>query len=226
MADNNLDDVLSIFDEPQEKAQDNAENNAQQDETPAENPPAEEAAKPVAPKPGLGKPGMGKPGLGKPGLGKPGLGKPGMTGPRPPVGAAKPAAQPAAAKAPVQPAAAKAPVQPAATKPATPAPAPAFVAAGTPAPGGGTSPLLFVLLALNAILLIVSVLSFVKVNALKNELTQIKLDTDILKARSKVHAGIAYLGNDKRPQRFVMLLDFEKKPGSVEFGNEIMKPFE
>ncbi|MBR4673979.1 MAG: hypothetical protein IKP00_05885 [Victivallales bacterium] len=217
MADNNLDDVLSIFDEPQEKAQENAENNAQQEEAPVENPPAEEVAKPAAPKPGLGKPGMGKPGLGKPGMGKPGLGKPGMTGPRPPVGAAKPAAQPAAAKAPAQPAAAK---------PATPAPAPAFVAAGAPASSGGTSPLLFVLLALNAILLIVSVLSFVKVNALKNELTQIKLDTDTLKARSKVHAGIAYLGNDKRPQRFVMLLDFEKKPGSVEFGNEIMKPFE
>ena len=217
MADNNLDDVLSIFDEPQEKAQENAENSAQQEETPAENPPAEEAVKPVAQKPGLGKPGMGKPGMGKPGMGKPGLGKPGMTGARPTVGAAKPTAQPAAAKAPAQPVAAK---------PAVPAPVPAFVPAGAPAPSGGTSPLLYVLLALNAILLLVTIISFVKVNALKNELTQIKLDTDTLKARSKVHAGIAYLGNDKRPQRFVMLLDFEKKPGSVEFGNEIMKPFE
>ncbi len=91
---------------------------------------------------------------------------------------------------------------------------------------GGTSPLLVVLLVLNAILLIVSSISFAKVNSLKSELKQVKQDTETLMARSKVHAGIAYLGNDKRPQRFVMLLDFEKKPGSVEFGKEIMQPFE
>ena len=213
MADNNLDDVLSIFDEPKENTEDKA-----QEEKSAETLPAEETANPVNQKPVLGKPGMGKPGLGKPGLGKPGLGKPGMTGARPAVGGAKPAPPPAAAKAPAPPVAAK-PASP------TPVAAPAFTSAAAPA-SGGTSPLLFVLLALNVILLLVASLSFVKVNALKNELTQIKLDTDTLKARSKVHAGIAYLGNDKRPQRFVMLLDFEKKPGSVEFGNEIMKPFE
>ena len=207
MADNNLDEVLSIFDEPKENTEDKV-----QEEKPAENQPAEETAKPVNQKPGLG-----KPGLGKPGLGKPGMGKPGMTGARPAVGGAKPAASPAAAKPSAPPVAAK---------PAVPVPAPAFAAAGAPAASGGTSPLLYVLLALNAILLLVTIISFVKVNALKNELTQIKLDTETLKARSKVHAGIAYLGNDKRPQRFVMLLDFEKKPGSVEFGNEIMKPFE
>ena len=141
-----------------------------------------------------------------------------MTGPRPPVGTAKPAPQ----------AAAKAPAQPAAAKPAvavSSAPAPAFTPA-TASASGGTSPLLFVLLALNAILLLVSAISFVKVNALKNELTQIKLDTETLKMRSKVHAGIAYLGNDKRPQRFIMLLDFDKKPGGVEFGPERMVPIE
>ena len=205
MAENDLDDVLSIFDEPKDKAEGQAQAEA----------PAEAPAPAAAPQ----KPAVGKPGFGKPGLGKPGLGKPGMTGSRPPVGAAKPAPQAAAAKAPAQPAAAK----PAVTVnlPSTPS-----AVAAPASSSGGTSPLLFVLLALNVILLLVCAVSLVKVNALNKELTQIKLDTETLKARSKVHAGIAYLGNDKRPQRFIMLLDFDKKPGGVEFGNEKMVPME
>ena len=203
MAENDLDDVLSIFDEPKDKAEGQAQAEA----------PAEVPAQPAAPQ----KPAVGKPGFGKPGFGKPGLGKPGMTGPRPPVGAAKPA-QPAAAKAPAQPAAAKPAVS--VNLPSAPA-----VAAAAPA-SGGTSPLLYVLLVLNAILLIVTALSFVKVNALNKELTQIKLDTETLKKRTKFYAGVAYLGNNKRPQRFIMSLDFDKKPGSVEFGPERMEPIE
>ena len=215
MAENDLDDVLSIFDEPNDKAEEQP-----QAEAPAEEKPAEAPAQAAAPqKPAVGKPGMGKPGMGKPGMGKPGLGKPGMTAPRPPMGAAKPAPQAAAPKAPTQPAVAKPAVA------GGPAPESIFMPATTSATSR-TSPLLFVLLALNAILLIVCAVSFVKVNALNKELTQIKQDTETLIARSKVHAGIAYIGNDKRPQRFIMLLDFDKKPGSVEFGNEKMVPIE
>ena len=217
MAENDLDDVLSIFDEPKDK-----EEGQPQEETPAEEP-----AQAVTPP----KPAPGKPGFGKPGLGKPGLGKPGMTGPRPPMGSGKPVAptpprSPMGTGKPVAPPAPKAPVQQSAPKPTVASgPTPGSLPAAAPV-SGGTSPLLFVLLALNVILLLVCALSFVKVNALNKELTQIKLDTETLKARSKVHAGIAYLGNDKRPQRFIMLLDFDKKPGGVEFGNEKMVPME
>ncbi|MBQ9367292.1 MAG: hypothetical protein IJT83_05880 [Victivallales bacterium] len=202
MAENDLDDVLSIFDEPKDKGEGQPQAEAS----------ADAQAQAAAPQ----KPAAGKPGLGKPGMGKPGLGKPGMTGPRPPVGVAKPAPQATAPKAPAQPAAGKPVVG---VSPAIP---PVVAAPAS----SGTSPLLYVLLALNVILIFVTAFSVAKVNAMKNEITQIKLDTETLKARSKVHAGIAYLGNDKRPQRFVMLLDFEKKPGSVEFGKEIMQPFE
>ena len=215
MAENDLDDVLSIFDEPKDKAE-----GQPQAEAPVEDKPAEASTQAAAPQ----KPAVGKPGFGKPGMGKPGLGKPGMTGPRPPMGAAKPA-PPAAAKPAPPTATPKAPAQPATAKSAV-AVSPAITPAVTAPAASGTSPLLFVLLALNAILLIVTALSFVKVNALKSELTQVKLDTETLIARSKVHAGIAYLGNDKRPQRFIMLLDFDKKPGGVEFGNEKMVPME
>ena len=210
MAENDLDDVLSIFDEPKDKGE-----GQQQAEASAEEKPAEAPAKTAAPQ----KPAPGKPGFGKPGMGKPSLGKPGMTGPRPPVGAAKPAPQAAAAKAPAQPVAAKPAVS--VNLPSAP------VAAASASSSGGTSPLLFVLLALNAILLIVSALSFVKVNALNKELTLVKQDTEKLMKRSQIHAGFTYLGNNKRPQRYIMSLDFDKKPGDVEFGKkERMEPIE
>ena len=91
---------------------------------------------------------------------------------------------------------------------------------------GGTSPLLYVLLVLNVILLVVSALGFVKVNALNKELTLVRQDTETLKKRTKFYAGVAYLGNNKRPQRFIMSLDFDKKPGGIEFGPERMEPIE
>lgn len=196
MPDDKLDDVLSIFDD--EKKEEGSKTESQE----------KQAAPASAGKTGA-RPMGGKPVVGA-GFGK-GAGATGSRGPasqtttRPPAAmGARGAGVPSGGGQP----AAKVPVS------------------ASPANGGASTMLLITLLMMNAVLLLVSSVSIIRVSALSKKLTETELNVAKLVERSKVHAGMTYLGPDKRPQRYVMLLDYEKEPGKIKFGQEISQPIE
>lgn len=91
---------------------------------------------------------------------------------------------------------------------------------------GSSTLLLLVVLLLNVILLVIGIVAIVRVTSLNAEVKGMQTTIEVLKQRSKVYAGVTYMGPDKRPQLYLMQMDYDSDPGSVKFGKTIYKPVE
>ncbi len=92
-----------------------------------------------------------------------------------------------------------------------------------------TSPLLILVLVLNVALLVLCGGMLAKVASLGSRI--VAMETQLVHIRqaaersSKLHAGVSYLGPNKRPQKYIMVLKYDEK-GSPQFDQEAFRPLE
>lgn len=89
--------------------------------------------------------------------------------------------------------------------------------------------LLILVLAINVILVVLCGGMLAKVSSLSSRL--VSMETQLVQTRqaaersSKLHAGVSYLGPNKRPQKYIMVLKYDEK-GSPQFDQEVFRPVE
>ena len=92
-----------------------------------------------------------------------------------------------------------------------------------------SSPLLILVLVLNVALLVLCGGLLAKVASLGSRI--VAMQTQLVQIRqyaecsSKFHAGVSYLGPNKRPQKYIMVLKYDEK-GSPQFDQEAFRPLE
>ena len=84
-----------------------------------------------------------------------------------------------------------------------------------------------ILLVLNVIMLAICGVLALRMGSVSDELANLRNDTEMIKMRTAVQAGMAYMGPNKRPVRYMMILDYSD-PHSPKLNpqKEITKPIE
>ena len=82
---------------------------------------------------------------------------------------------------------------------------------------------------LNVVLLVLCAGMLAKISSLGSRL--VAMEAQLVQTRqaaersSKLHAGVSYLGPNKRPQKYIMVLKYDEK-GSPQFDQEVFRPVE
>lgn len=227
MSDDLKDAILAAFGDDDSKK---PEEQQMPEEQPAEGAATEDAPAGAAPAAGAGKPGLGR-GAGRGGGGRPVGGRMG-------AGSGGRVAATQASRAPVLSqdasattarSAAREPGLASATSSVRPAMAPVAAAplVASPRPSRNT-PLLILVLVLNVALLVLCGGMLAKVSSLSSRI--VAMQTQLAQIRqsaeysSKVHAGVSYLGPNKRPQKYIMVLKYDEK--GPKFDQEVFRPLE